>query len=63
MCTAIYISGKVKKITNGKNQQIKGKFRELEGKMTFNLGQVVKGKAEQRVGKVREKWQKAKASI
>jgi len=48
---------------NGKNQQIKGKFRELGGKLTFNMGQQIKGKYEQRVGKVREKWQKAKASI
>jgi uncharacterized protein YjbJ (UPF0337 family) len=48
---------------NDKNQQIKGKLRELEGKATFNMGQVIKGKAEQRIGKVREKVQKAKASI
>jgi uncharacterized protein YjbJ (UPF0337 family) len=48
---------------NGKNQQIIGKFRELTGKMTWNLGQVMRGKYDQRIGKVREKWQKAKASI
>jgi uncharacterized protein YjbJ (UPF0337 family) len=48
---------------NGKNQQIKGKLRELEGRATLNMGQVIKGKYEQRIGKVREKWQKAKASI
>jgi uncharacterized protein YjbJ (UPF0337 family) len=48
---------------NGKNQQIKGKLRELEGRATMNMGQVIKGKYEQRIGKVREKWQKAKASI
>jgi uncharacterized protein YjbJ (UPF0337 family) len=48
---------------NGKNQQIRGKFRELTGKMTLNMGQVIRGKYDQRAGKVREKWQKAKASI
>ncbi|MGA2627428.1 MAG: hypothetical protein ABSF63_10295 [Candidatus Bathyarchaeia archaeon] len=48
---------------NGKNQQIRGKFRVLAGKMTFNMGQVIRGKADQRVGKIREKMQKAKASI
>ena len=48
---------------NGKNQQIMGKFRELKGKLTFNMGQMIKGKYQQRIGKVREKWQKAKASI
>ncbi len=48
---------------NGKNQQIRGKIRELQGKATFNMGQMIKGKYQQRVGKVREKWQKAKASI
>lgn len=48
---------------NGKNQQMKGKLRELEGRATLNMGQVIKGKYEQRIGKVREKWQKAKASI
>jgi len=47
----------------GKNQQIKVKLRELEGKATLNLGQEMTGKAEQRVGKVREKLEKAKASI
>jgi uncharacterized protein YjbJ (UPF0337 family) len=48
---------------NGKNQQIRGKIRELQGKLTFNMGQVMRGKADQWIGKVREKWQKAKASI
>jgi uncharacterized protein YjbJ (UPF0337 family) len=48
---------------NGKNQQIRGKIRELQGKATLNLGQIIKGKYQQRVGKVREKWQKTKASI
>jgi uncharacterized protein YjbJ (UPF0337 family) len=48
---------------NGKNQQIKGKFRELGGKLTFNFSQQIRGKYEQRVGKVREEWQKAMASI
>ncbi|MGD0424651.1 MAG: CsbD family protein [Candidatus Bathyarchaeia archaeon] len=48
---------------NGKNQQIRGKFRELTGKMTFNVGRQIRGKYDQRIGKVREKWQKAKASI
>jgi len=60
----LYIKeGRWKEIMNGKNQQIKGKLRELEGRATLNMGQVIKGKAEQRVGKVREKWQKTKASI
>ena len=48
---------------NGKNQQIKGKSRELAGKLTLNEGQQIKGKVEQDIGKVREKVQKAKASI
>jgi uncharacterized protein YjbJ (UPF0337 family) len=48
---------------NGKNQQIRGKIRELQGRATLNMGQIIKGKYQQRVGKVREKWQKAKASI
>jgi uncharacterized protein YjbJ (UPF0337 family) len=48
---------------NGKNQQIRGKFRELTGKMTWNVGRMMSGKYDQGVGKVREKWQKAKASI
>ena len=33
---------------NGKNQQIRGKIRELQGKATFNMGQVIKGKYQQR---------------
>jgi uncharacterized protein YjbJ (UPF0337 family) len=48
---------------NGKNQQIKGKFRVLAGKLTLNEGQQIKGRAEQGIGKVREKMQKAKASV
>jgi len=48
---------------NGKNQQIRGKFRELTGKMTWNVGRVMRGKYDQQIGKVHEKWQKAKASI
>jgi uncharacterized protein YjbJ (UPF0337 family) len=48
---------------NGKNQQIRGKFRVLAGKLTFNMGEVIRGKADQQIGKVREKMQKAKASI
>jgi uncharacterized protein YjbJ (UPF0337 family) len=48
---------------NGKNQQIRGRIRELQGKMTLNWGQQIKGKYQQQIGNVREKWQKAKASI
>jgi len=31
--------------------------------LTFNMGQQIRGKAEQRIGKVRETVEKAKASI
>ncbi len=43
---------------NGKNQQIRGKIRELEGRATWNLGQVIRGKYEQRVGKGSRKMAK-----
>jgi uncharacterized protein YjbJ (UPF0337 family) len=40
-----------------------GKYHEIKGKMTLNMGEVIKGKYQQRVGKVRQKLEKAKASI
>ena len=48
---------------NGKNEQVKGKFHEVEGKLTGNIGLQIKGEAEQQIGKVRQKAEKAKASI
>jgi uncharacterized protein YjbJ (UPF0337 family) len=48
---------------NGKNEQIKGKFHEAEGKLTGNIGTQVKGDAEQAIGRAREKAEKTKATI
>jgi len=48
---------------NGKNEQVKGKFHEVEGKLTGNIGLQIKGETEQQIGKVRQKAEKAKASI
>ena len=45
---------------NGKNEQVKGRFHEVAGKLTGNIGMQVKGKAEQEIGYVGEKVEKAK---
>ena len=34
---------------NGKNEQVKGKFHEVEGKLTGNIGLQIKGEAEQQM--------------
>ncbi len=54
---------KVKEVMNGKEQQVKGKFHEVEGKLTGNIGMQVKGEIEQKIGNAREKQEKARASV
>jgi hypothetical protein len=44
-----YVRPPPKEVMIGKNLQIMGKFRELKGKLTLNMGQVTGGKAEQRI--------------
>jgi len=50
-------------ITEGKLKQIKGKAREESGKLTGDIPQEIRGKAERAAGKAQEQYGKAKRNL
>ena len=50
-------------ITEGKLKQIRDKAREQSGKLTGDISQEIRGKAERAAGKAQEKYGKAKRNL
>ncbi len=50
-------------ITEGKLKQIRGKAREESGKLTGNISQEIRGKAERATGRAQERYGRAKRNL